>query len=75
VLDIEHQQGDTQMTIQNLEAFTTASEMQAMYAKLARAYRDAGRINDAVEQQGHARFWMQARLALMGMEAEIPGVN
>ncbi len=63
------------MTIQNLEAFNTASEMQAMYAKLARAYRDAGRVNDAIEQQGHARFWMHARFALMGVETEIPGTN
>jgi hypothetical protein len=63
------------MTTYNSEAFETASEMQAMYAKMARAYRDAGRAKEATEQQGHARFWMQARFALLGLETEIPGTN
>jgi hypothetical protein len=57
------------------EAHNTVSEYQYIHAKLARAYRDSGRIEDALKQQGEARYWFQARLALMGMEDEIPGKN
>ncbi len=60
---------------QDIKAFEIADESRHLHAKLARTYRDLGRIADAIEQQNAARFWFQNRLALMGLEDEIPGIN